>query len=83
MMAVFKDAIEVSIPDFSLEELSEIVKHHDTDEIMMALGYERKINGLSFDVTAEPLKHDDFITFKTNEDHYKSQTPVRNIREAA
>jgi len=38
----FADAIMVTIPDFTEQELSEIVKHHDTDEIMRIFGYERK-----------------------------------------
>lgn len=40
----FADAIMVTIPDFIEEELSEIVKHHDTDEIMRIFRYERKNN---------------------------------------
>lgn len=41
-MAVFKNAIEVSIPDLSIEELKVITKSHDTDEIMATLGYVKK-----------------------------------------
>jgi len=38
----FADAIRVNIPDFTEQELSEILKHHDTDEVMGAFGYNQK-----------------------------------------
>lgn len=41
-MTEFKDVTEVSVPDFGMEELKKITKNHDTDEIMLALGYVRK-----------------------------------------
>lgn len=41
-MAKYKQAIEVSIPDFGIEELKKITSNHDTDEVMRALGYIKK-----------------------------------------
>lgn len=38
----FDQAIMVSLPDFSEEEIEKIVSKHDVDEVMKALGYVRK-----------------------------------------
>lgn len=46
-MAQFKDVIEVTIPDFTDEELDKIVAKHDVDEVMRAFGYEKKEKRMS------------------------------------
>lgn len=42
-MSNFSDVIRVTIPDFSDEELDKILSKHDVDEVMTALGFEKKI----------------------------------------
>lgn len=41
-MSNFNDVVRVKIPTFSDDQLDSILENHSADEVMMALGYEKK-----------------------------------------
>ncbi|GAP02035.1 hypothetical protein FFRU_270060 [Fructobacillus fructosus] len=43
-MANFDDVVKVTIPNFSDEQLDAILENHSVDEVMKALGYEKKLD---------------------------------------